>query len=112
MPPKLRDHCRALRDLGCVISDSRPVELHHCMGGSMKVFGQLRGMAFKTSDWLQIPLQRRYHTGDLGIDQLGIETWEMTFGAQVKHLEEVSWQLGYNVFKLAGLKWPPLEPLE
>jgi hypothetical protein len=107
--PALRKHLAALRELGCVISDLKPVHLHHCMGGSMRQFGQLRGVAFKTSDWLQIPLAPKYHVGDQGIDALGIETWEARFGTQVSFLERVSFQLGYSVFKAAGLKWP--EPL-
>jgi hypothetical protein len=109
--PTIRAHCAALRELGCVIAGLGPVELHHCHGGSMRQFGQLRGVAFKTSDWLQIPLLKRYHTGDLGVDRIGVETWEGHFGTQVGHLERVSWELGYSVFRLAGLKWPPLEGL-
>lgn len=58
----------------------------------------------KTSDWLQIPLAKRYHTGELGIDVLGIETWEATFGSQVQLLEDVSRELGYDVFELAGVR--------
>lgn len=103
--PTLAAHAAALRDLGCVISGYRgPVELHHCMGGSMRQFGQLRGVGMKSSDWLQIPLAKQFHTGDLGIDVLGIETWEHTFGTQVEHLEAVCAQLGYDVFALAGIE--------
>ncbi len=102
--PSKKAHAAALRALGCVISGLTPVELHHCMGGSMRQFGQLRGVGMRTSDWLQIPLAPRYHTGELGIDALGIETWERTFAPQVELLERVSAELGYDVFELAGLE--------
>lgn len=103
--PSLKEHAKRLREMGCVISGWRgAVELHHCMGGSMRQFGQLRGVGMKTSDWLQIPLQQMYHTGDLGIDVMGIETWEAAFGTQLQFLEDVSREVGYDVLELAGVR--------
>ena len=110
--PKLREHLRSLRELGCIVSGYRgAVTLHHCHGGSLREFGQLRGVAMKTSDWLQIPLAWEMHVGTQGIDVIGVETWEKQFGSQVSYLEDVSWRLGYSVFRLAGLSWPPLAAL-
>lgn len=103
--PTQKAHEQALRAMPCVVSGRfGDIELHHCMSGSMTQLGQLRGVGMKTSDWLRIPLDRRYHTGDLGIDALGVETWERTFGTQIQHLEAVSAELGYDVFALAGVR--------
>ena len=101
--PSLTAHVKTLRTLGCAVSGLRPVELHHCKGGSMRQFGQLRGVGLKTSDWLQLPLAHRYHQGDHGIER-GVESWEALFGSQVEYLEQLCHELGYDVLALAGLR--------
>lgn len=85
---------------------ARPiVTLHHCHGGSMRQFGQLRGFGQKVSDYLVIPIHADYHIGQYGCDSgMGIETWETRFGTQVEMLIEVSELLEYDVFKLAKLE--------
>ncbi len=115
-------HLKMLRRMPCVVCEDTRVTLHHCKGGSMRdLLGCAGnpGKGRKVSDWLQIPLNWRYHTGDLGIDTgMGRyktkEQWEAAFGTQVSHLITVSLHCGYDVFKRAGfmhLNIPELEHL-
>lgn len=114
-------HLKRLRSMPCMISGDPRVTLHHCKGGSMR---ELLGCAgnpgkgAKVSDWLQIPIAERYHTGQFGIDNgMGIyktkEQWEMAFRTQVHHLVTVSRHVGYDVFARAGflVSLPGLEGL-
>lgn len=105
-------HEKRLRSMPCMISGDPKVTLHHCKGGSMR---ELLGCAgnpgkgAKVSDWLQIPIAERYHTGQFGIDNgMGIyktkEMWEAAFGKQSDFLIRLSRQLGYNVFARAGFR--------
>lgn len=95
-------HEKSLRGLPCCVSRLRPVTLHHCHGGSIKLAGWHVGIAQKQNPYLQIPLHEKYHTGIFGIDGgMGVLRWERGFGTQVKHLQWVIDQLGYNVFELA-----------
>lgn len=60
------------------------------------------GMAQKNNPFLQIPLHADFHTGNCGIDSgTGVEEWERLFGSQEELLNEVSDELGYDVFKEA-----------
>jgi len=98
-------HHTNVRAMNCLISERPIVTLHHCHGGSMKRFGQLRGTGQKVSEYLVIPIHADFHVGDFGCDSgMGMITWEMKFGSQVTMLEEVSQHLGYDVFELAGIK--------
>lgn len=105
-------HEKLLRRMPCVVSGQTPVTLHHCKGGSMRdLLGCAGnpGKGAKVSDWLQIPLHWRYHTGDFGIDSgQGIykskEHWELAFGKQVDFLARISQALGYDVFAKAGFR--------
>jgi hypothetical protein len=105
----LTAHMKRVRAMRCVVSDDPSVTLHHAKGGSMvKLLGDAGnpGVGKKVSDWLVIPLNWRYHTGDYGIDNglafKGKEHWELAYGTQVSHLIAVSIELGYNVFARAG----------
>ena len=64
------------------------------------------GVSRKVSPWLIIPLAKKYHTGDEGIDN-GLahttETWEAQFGTQVEHLDRLSQILGFNLWHRAGI---------
>ncbi len=112
MPSQLiREHWDRVAAMGCLISEQEPT-LHHCQGGSMNRFGQLRGVSQKPSDWLVIPIHERYHTGKFGIDSGhpyygDAEMWEREFGSQVGMLTRVCDHVGYDVFELAGLKDSP-----
>jgi hypothetical protein len=105
-------HEKMLRRMPCMVSGSTSVTLHHCKGGSMRDMlgcAGAPGGGKKVSDWLQIPLNWRYHTGDLGIDTgQGIykdkRAWEAAFGTQVSFLVLVSQLVGYDVFRRAGFK--------
>jgi hypothetical protein len=112
LAPSITAHIKRLRAMPCMISGSKPVTLHHCKGGSMR---ELLGCAGspgggrKVSDWLQIPIAERYHTGQFGIDNgMGIykskEMWETAFGKQSDFLIRLSRELGYNVFERAGFR--------
>jgi hypothetical protein len=106
--PDLREHAAALRRLGCVVTGYRGfVQLHHCHSGSMCELGLVRGVSQKASDWLQIPLRPDLHVGIMGIDVVGVETWERDFGRQLDYLDEVCRELGVNVFRLAGFDRDP-----
>lgn len=63
--------------------------------------GFKRGVGQKPSDWLCIPLDKRYHTGAQGVDRIGVKTFEATFGRQIDLLAQVSEELGYDVLALA-----------
>jgi hypothetical protein len=70
----------------------------------MKDIGVHSGGSQKSNHWLQIPLSVHVHTGPQGIDSgMGVESWEKCFGPQVMLLKNVSKQLGYDVFKKAGI---------
>jgi hypothetical protein len=103
--PDLAEHLAALRALGCVVTGYRgaDITLHHCHSGSMAAFGILRGVGQKSSDWLQIPLRRDLHVGNLGIDVIGVEQWEAYFGTQLHYLIEVGSELQVDLFSKAGL---------
>lgn len=85
-------HEKNLRQIPCVVTQSRPVTLHHCHGGSMKDRGWHSGTSQRgASPWLIIPLAARLHVGDLGIDYgYGVGRWEKDFGQQTDFLDKVS----------------------
>lgn len=102
-----KHHWPKVASMACIVSEERPVTLHHCHGGSMSEAGINRGTSQKPSDWLIIPLAARYHTGEFGIDSGqpdwgDVDRWEEHFGSQIEHLTAVSLAVGYNVFKKAG----------
>lgn len=95
-------HMARVRDLGCVLSRSHTdVVLHHARGGSIARMGINIGGKQKASDYLVLPLLPHFHTGDQGIHQIGVQTWERKFGTQVRWLLWVSDQLEYDVFERA-----------
>lgn len=99
-------HDRALRDMSCIVSQMRPVTLHHCHSGSMMELGPEfpnPGWAQRNNPFLQIPLHAKYHVGDFGVDVIGVETWEDHFGSQVEHLEEINGMLNYDLWRQATL---------
>lgn len=97
----IKKHEDNLRTLRCVVSKSPFVTLHHTHGGSIKDMGWHVGVGQKQNPFLQIPLTMEFHTGDFGVDRIGVLTWEDKFGTQVEHLKWVNDQLPYNIFKLA-----------
>ena len=94
-------HEKNLRELRCAVTRNPYVTLHHCHGGSMKDMGWHVGMGQKQNPFLQIPLKDDYHIGDMGIDRIGVQTWEKQFGTQMDHLMWVNDQLPYDIFKQA-----------
>jgi hypothetical protein len=67
----------------------------------MKEMGWHVGMGQKQNPFLQIPLSWMYHTGDHGIDRIGVETWEEKYGRQWDKLTWVNNQLPYDIFQQA-----------
>lgn len=100
----VQEHFQRLVGLGCLLS-SKPPTIHHAKGGSMIPLIGNHGVAMKVSDWLTLPLAEEYHTGRFGIER-GVESWERAFGTQVSLLVRVCDRLGYDVFKLAGVRMP------
>jgi hypothetical protein len=112
MADSVSEHERLLRALRCVVSGSPYVTLHHTGHGSMReIAAELGlpspGMSQKNNPFLQIPLAAEYHFGNMGIDVIGVPTWEERFGFQKAHLVDVSEQLGYDVFE-AAQRWRKL----
>jgi len=98
-------HEKNLRQLRCAVTRNPSITLHHCHGGSMKFADWHVGMGQKQNPFLQIPINAKYHTGDLGIDSgYGVESWERDFGTQMEMLAWVNDQLGYNIFAEA-VRW-------
>lgn len=100
----IRKHDQNVRELRCVITRSPFVTMHHCHGGSMKDAGWHVGMGQKQNPFLQIPLREDYHVGDMGIDRIGVLTWENLYGTQMEHLMWVNDQLPYDIWRLAS-RW-------
>ena len=98
-------HEKRLRQMRCVVTDSRPVTLHHCHGGSMLQLGppfSNPGMAERNNPFFQIPILLEYHTGPRGIDgSLGVDSWEDLYGSQVELLGRVNDQLEYDLWEQA-----------
>lgn len=107
-PATVKDHHANVRALRCVITGSPNPTLHHCHGGSVADAGYLTGTAIRgVSDALVIPLKADFHVGDEGIDYgVGVLTWERWYGTQIEHLQDVSEQLGYDLFELHRI-WAP-----
>ena len=61
------------------------------------------GWSQKSSDWLAIPLHWHYHTGALGIDVVGVQTWERNNITQVKCIDNLCARLGVNLWRKAGI---------
>ena len=103
----IREHYKRAREIGCIVSGRRDPTLHHCHGGSMRGL-VYRGKSQKVSDWLVIPLDMEFHTGDWGIDAgqpwLTITEWERRFGTQANHLDMVRDLLCVDVWSLAGIE--------
>lgn len=105
-PPKvIRDHWDRVAKTDCIISGRPGPTIHHCHSGSMTEVAGLKGGALKSSDWLVIPLDAEYHTGNQGIDAgIGVHTWEKKYGTQVDFLDNICVKLGLNVWKKAGIQ--------
>ena len=84
----------------------QPAVIHHVIGADLTRMTGGKSASQKANDWLVIPLAPEYHTGKLGIHQLGVATWESQFGRQVDFLKRVCEQTGVDVFEKAGLEYP------
>ena len=109
LPKSVAEHERNLRRLKCVVSDTTPVTLHHCHGGSMLEVVPNPGWAQRANASLQIPLNAKYHIGEFGIDTgmgvvKGVAEWEEMFGSQLELLDLTSERLGYDIWDLYK-KW-------
>lgn len=67
----------------------------------MKERGIHRSIGRKTSDWLVIPLSAHLHTGDFGIDRIGVARWERCHGKQADMLDLICKRLGVDVWAKA-----------
>ena len=108
---EIKRHWDLVAQIGCLISWSDiGVTLHHVHGGSMLEIEGFNspGWAQKANDWLVIPINEKFHTGDHGIDNgmgkyKSVTEWEAAFSTQVEFLDQVCRQLGYNVWQKAGI---------
>lgn len=97
-----KQHMARVAELGCMISGSTDVCLHHARSGSMKDAGYHFGKSQRPPDWFVIPLQPMYHnTSNEGIHNKGVRSWELVYGTQYDMLCDISRMLGYSVFE----KW-------
>lgn len=101
VPVKIRRHWGKIADMGCIVCGMRPATIHHAHSRELSSMGFSPGVAQKQSHWLCIPLCVPHHVGDHGVDRIGVETWEATFGSQVDLLRTVQEVVGYDIFKLA-----------
>jgi len=99
-------HWEELRGLGSILTQTYPVEICHCHGGSIIDtfgYGQNPGWAQKQNHWLVIPLTQNQHQGTDGLDS-NVRAWEATHHTQVMLLEWICHLTGTNVFERAGLE--------
>lgn len=111
--PDIRDHWNRVAGLSCILT-GMPAEIAHCHGGSMKYLGAefQPGMAQKQNHWLVLPLDFRIHrVGSDSLDGGSVEDWEDRWDTQIKLLFELSWQLGYSVYKKAGIDPASIEAM-
>ncbi len=96
----IKDHYKNVAQLGCAITRSNNVVLHHCTGGSMIPRYGLSGMSKRgISDWLVIPLRPDLHTGsDYAFHEIGADDWERRFEDQFVLLCWVNSMLDYDIF--------------
>lgn len=109
-PKSIKEHHELVRGLRCVVTDRPRVSLHHVQGSS--VGRRLAEMGYDPlkslnqrgsgSEALVIPLAPELHfAGADAIDgQMGRTTWETRFGKQSDFVDEVSAQVGYDLWKL------------
>jgi hypothetical protein len=108
-PTTTREHWNNVGSLRCMVSGAPNPTLHHVHGGSILARGIMHGKSKKPSDALVIPLAAMYHTGDEGVDVIGVTTWEFKYGTQAGMVDRVSEQVGYDLWELARL-WSPSTP--
>ena len=73
-----RAHWERVRELGCVVC-AGIAEIHHC----------LTGRGGRKDHMKVIPLCNAHHTGYLEIHHLGRKKWQVMFGTEQEHLENV-----------------------
>jgi hypothetical protein len=98
----LSDHLEGLRQTPCMACGCIGVQLHHAGGGSMRYRGVHKAAAAKVSDWLQIPLCEKHHTGEEGIHRIGTSTWEEKFGGQAAMLDKLCVKTNLDLWALGG----------
>ena len=101
-------HHDELRELGSILTQSKPVEIAHCHGGSMiDTFGYKinPGWSQRQNHWLVIPLTPEQHNNEKDSLDRGVRNWEKRHHTQVILLEWVSHLTGINVFEKAGLDY-------
>ncbi len=102
---EVRRHWTKVAELGCILT-GRPAEIAHCHGGSIKLLGSEfhPGWGQKQNDWLVLPLAPEIHRiGPKSLDGGSVDEWEDHWDLQIKLLLELSWQVGYSVYKKAGI---------
>ena len=100
-------HWDRVAELGCILT-RQPATIAHCHGGSIKLLGPdwCPGMSQRQNHWLVIPLSKKLHQGQYGLDTWaeGVEAWEARWGTnQLRLLYQVSELLGYDVYEKAGI---------
>jgi len=95
--------------LSCCVTGSTNISFHHCQGGSMAKALAARGLDGTKgiglrgySDALVIPIHPELHyVGPAAVDgSVGRSTWELKWGTQESHLDAVSEQLGFDLWRL------------
>ena len=102
---EIKRHWTRVAELNCILTGG-PAEIAHCHGGSINLLGAdfRPGWGQKQSDWLVLPLRADIHRiGPDSLDGGSVEQWEAHWDTQLRLLLELSWQLGYSVYKKAGI---------
>lgn len=81
----LKEWHRFVAGFGCCVCWGS-AQIHHPRGGS--VAGEA-GAGKKSSESGVIPLCERHHTGEEGIHQIGVKTWEARYGTQALHRQRL-----------------------
>ena len=77
-PIKSAKHLARVAELPCVVCESDEVQVHHIRDMNFCGAGQ------KASDWFTFPLCQGCHA----LLHSDIKAWEMSFGKQIKHVEQ------------------------
>ena len=109
-PKTEKIHKNNIGRLPCIVSGGTAT-VHHAQGPSIRArlvllgFDSSKSLSMRgNGEALLLPLAAHYHTGAEGIDGgFGRRKWEETFGEQAILIDQVSLQVGYDLWELHKL---------
>ena len=106
-PANKDKHFEIVGRMRCLISNAQTPTIHHARGRSIAERLTALGLPHSNgtarraySDALILPLAAHFHTGDEGVDLIGVETWEAKYGRQADMIDRVSQHVGYDLWEL------------